>query len=75
MLNKMSRCRDGDRETCQFNQETTTNLPGLEDVCNGKDFNFINHPTDCGKAIFCFDQNPIIRECPEGQIFDINTGR
>lgn len=56
----------------------TTNIPefpGLDGVCNGKFFNFIDHPTDCGKAIFCFEESPIIRECPQGQIFESKTGR
>lgn len=53
----------------------TTNPPSLEGICDGKEFSFVSHPSDCGKAIFCFQETPIVRECPQGQIFDINTGR
>ncbi|KAG5677761.1 hypothetical protein PVAND_007492 [Polypedilum vanderplanki] len=73
-------CRLGNRDTCEFQEmppdgnipvETTTSL-NLDGICYGKEFKFIEHPTDCGKAIFCFNQNPIFRECPENQIFDIS---
>lgn len=58
---------------CVYRQ--TTHPPNFDGICDGKEFNFINHPFDCGKAIFCFQEEPIVRECPIGQIFDINTGR
>lgn len=75
-------CRSGNRDTCEFYNmppatdvpvETTTE-PDLTGVCNGVDFGFMEHPTDCGLAIFCFYEEKVLRECPENQIFDIQIG-
>lgn len=60
---------------CVYSGDTTvgigtTSQPGFDGVCDGLLFNFIQHPSDCGKAIFCYEESPIVRECPQGQIFD-----
>jgi hypothetical protein len=51
--------------------DTTTSL-NLDGVCENLFFDFIAHPSDCGKGIFCYNQYPILRECADGTIFDIN---
>lgn len=53
--------------------QVTTDDPLSDDICENLFFDFIEHPTDCGLAIFCFEEAPIIRECPKGEIFDIRT--
>lgn len=73
---------DENQLRCVYNQPTTTipiwttsAPPNFDGICDGLEFNFISHPSDCGKAIFCFQQEPVIRECPPGQIFNINRER
>lgn len=69
------RCRSGNRETCEFYDETTTKAPDLEGICDGLDRVFLEFPNDCRRAIFCFNGNPIISTCPdENTIFDIEIG-
>lgn len=51
--------------------QITTEDPVLDGICENLFFDFIEHPTDCGLLIFCYMQFPIIRECPQGEIFDI----
>lgn len=52
----------------------TTNAPDLSGICDGVDIGFLEHPSDCGLAIFCFNQEKILRECGDGQIFDVRFG-
>lgn len=48
----------------------TTLAPNLEDICEGKFFEYIAHPTACSLFIFCYDEMEFVRQCPEFQIFD-----
>jgi hypothetical protein len=51
----------------------TTSPTPLEDICEGKFFEYIKHPTNCALFIFCYDQKEFLRQCPEFTIFDIKT--
>lgn len=53
--------------------EITTIAPDYSYLCRGLNNEFINHPTDCGFAIYCHNEMAFLRECPENTIFDINT--
>lgn len=53
--------------------QITTEDPTLDEVCENLFFDFIEHPFDCGLLIFCYQETPIIRECPPNQIFHIET--
>lgn len=50
----------------------TTTPPDYNELCRGLNFDFIEHPSDCGKLLFCFNGVAILRECPPNTIFDIN---
>lgn len=80
-------CRYGNRDKCEFyditsttmgigttslEATTTRSMPNLDGVCDGLNFNFLEHPSDCSKAIFCFYGQKILRQCPDDMIFDIN---
>jgi Chitin binding Peritrophin-A domain len=50
----------------------TTPTP-LEGICDGKFFEYVQHPSNCALFIFCYDEKEFIRQCPEFTIFDIKT--
>lgn len=75
------RCRPGNRDTCEVyeadiiiqpTQQIEDNLKGL---CKGQHFNYIKHPHECDKAIFCYNGYPIFKKCPLNNVFDISTER
>lgn len=49
----------------------TTQAPNLDELCKGKYFEYIEHPTNCALSVFCYEQMYFVRQCPEYQIFDI----
>ena len=65
----ISQCRAGNRDTCEFYETTTP--PDLNRLCDGLDRVFLQHPTNCRKAIFCFNGVAIESSCRENAIFDI----
>ncbi|XP_070501889.1 uncharacterized protein [Chironomus tepperi] len=71
-------CRPGNRETCDFYDADTIIQPtqiedNLKGLCKGQHFNYIKHPHECDKAIFCYNGYPILKECPLNNVFDIST--
>lgn len=69
------KCVESSDTTLPIATTSPPDNPNLDGVCDGRIFEFIEHPFDCGKAIFCYEQSPIVRECPKGNIFDINVLR
>jgi len=55
--------------------EIPTTTPNYNSLCRGLINEFLNHPTDCGFAIFCHNEMAFLRECPENTIFDINISQ
>ncbi|KAL7052150.1 hypothetical protein ACKWTF_004790 [Chironomus riparius] len=68
----INNCREGNPETCEF-LETTTTAPDFNKLCEGLVDQFISHPTNCGIAIFCHNNRAFLRECETETIFDLNT--
>ena len=61
-------------ESSTSTEATTTTVPTpLEGICEGKRFEYIEHPTNCALYIFCYDEREFVRQCPEFLIFDIKT--
>jgi hypothetical protein len=59
-------------ETTTSRVVITTPTP-LEGICDGKFFEYVQHPSNCALFIFCYDEKEFIRQCPEFTIFDIKT--
>lgn len=72
---KLLKCVDNSDTTVPIATTSPPDNPNLDGVCDGRIFEFIEHPIDCSKAIFCFEEKPILRECPKGSIFDVNVQR
>lgn len=75
-----TRCRPGNRDTCELYDadiiiQPTQIKDNMKGLCKGRHFNYIRHPHDCDKAIFCYNGNPILKECPLNNVFDISTER
>lgn len=70
--NNLLKCiRNDEITTLPTVTTTTTEPPDLNGLCRGRDFDFVAHPSDCAKVIFCFREDAILRHCEEGTIFDL----
>jgi hypothetical protein len=70
--NRLKCMMDDEIDTTTLSTTTTTTAPppDYDRLCEGLFWDFIEHPTDCGQAIFCYEQRAIVRQCPAGEIFD-----